>query len=86
MKVGVGGTVGSTHRGCQRHQGESEIITKARQMCNQLIKLKVLVRERSCFKSSELKLRTPEQSERDLKAGVGHREGSLGNYPSTGVE
>lgn len=55
-------------------------------MCNQLIKLKVLVRERSRFKSSELKLGTPEQSERVVKAGVGHREGSLGNFPSVGVE
>lgn len=38
------------------------------------------------FQVLRTETRTPEQSERVLKAGVGHREGSLGNCPSVGVE
>lgn len=83
---GKGGeAIGPTHRDCQKHQGESEIITEPRQMYNLSTKPKGMVGERSRSKASGLKLETPEQSERILEAGVGHGESSLRSSLSTGL-
>lgn len=76
--LGKGGeAIGPTHGGCQRHQGESEIKTEPRYMCDLITKPKGLVGERSSSKASGLKLETPERSERILEAGVGRGESSL---------